>query len=126
MTFREYIHLLAESIGLHQVPVIELATEIRYFLAEDAVHHKFVTCLVRDIYKKNSCGHLDATIEPATTLSFLHITRTRLLADDGVDICKIRLINQICGASTMILDKQNKPGQDSHRVEAGITKESIQ
>lgn len=106
MTFRQYIHLLAESIGLHQIPVLRHATEIRYFLAEDGVHHQLVTTLVRDIYKKNSCGHLDAIIDPGKTLSHLAKTRSALLSEDDTDICRVRLMNQFCEVSTIILAKE--------------------
>ena len=71
MTFRQYIQLLAEKIGMHQIPVIANANEIKHFLAEDAVHHQFVTTLVRQIYKSNHCGHLDAIIDQVKTLSLL-------------------------------------------------------
>lgn len=103
MTFRQYIHHLAKNIGLHQIPVVLDATEIRYFLAEDAVHHEFVTTLVRNIYKKNLCGHLDAAIGNKKTLSLLGKVRADLLAENNSDICKIRLMNQFCEISSEIL-----------------------
>ncbi len=103
MIFRQYIHHLAKNIGLHQVPVVMDATEIRYFLAEDAVHHDLVTTLVRDIYKKNLCGHLDAAIDSKKTLSLLGKVRADLLAENSSDICKIRLMNQLCEISSEIL-----------------------
>lgn len=105
MTFRQYIHLLAESIGLHQIPVLRHATEIRYFLAEDAVHHQMVTALVRDIYKKNCCGHLDAIIDPTKTMSLLVKRRSVLLSQDDVDICRVRLMNQLYEVSVALLCK---------------------
>lgn len=106
MTFRQYIQLLAEKVGLHQIPVVPNANEIRYFLAEDAVHHQFVTTLVRDIYKKNRCGHLDANIDPAKTMSLLGIMRSALLTENDADICKVRLMNQLCEVSTTLLSKE--------------------
>jgi hypothetical protein len=106
MTFRQYINLLAEYVGLHQVPVVANANEIRYFLAEDAVHHQLVTALVRDIYKKNRCGHLDAIIDPAKTMSLLGIMRSALLTEAGADICRVRLMNEICEVSTSILSRE--------------------
>ncbi|MCK5360559.1 MAG: hypothetical protein KAJ95_08020 [Gammaproteobacteria bacterium] len=106
MTFRQYIQLLAESIGLHQIPVVRHSAEIRYFLAEDGVHHQFVTALIRDIYKKNSCGHLDAIIDPEKTLSQLSIQRSALLSEDDTDICRVRLMNQLCELSAIILSKE--------------------
>ena len=108
MTFRQYIHLLAEKVGLHQLPVIPNANEIRYFLAEDAVHHQFVTTLVRDIYKRNRCGHLDAGIDPAKTMSLLGTMRSSLLTEKDADICRVRLMNQLCEISTLLLDKKEQ------------------
>ena len=96
MTFRQFIQLLADNIGLHQIPVVHGATEIRYFLAEDAVHHQLVTMLVKDIYKRNNCGHLDAAIDSTKTLQLLGSTRATLLAEDDLDVCKFRFINQLC------------------------------
>lgn len=107
MTFRQFIHLLAEHIGLHQIPVVPGATEIRYFLAEDAVHHQLVTALVRDIYKKNNCGHLDAAIDTEMTLQLLGALRAALLTEDDTDICKFRLINDLCEYSKEILNDES-------------------
>jgi hypothetical protein len=113
MTFRQYIHLLAESIGLHQIPVLRHATEIRYFLAEDAVHHQMVTALVRDIYKKNCCGHLDAVIDPTKTMNLLVKSRSVLLSEDDVDICRVRLMNQLCEISATLLCTEGHPAKKS-------------
>ncbi len=119
MTFRQYIHHLAKKIGLHQVPVVLDATEIRYFLAEDAVHHEFVTMLVRDIYKKSLCGHLDAVIDNKKTMSLLGMVRADLLAENNTDICKIRLMNQFCEISSEILspEYQREPVADAAQEE---------
>lgn len=103
MTFRQFIKQLAEKVGLHQLPVVPDANEIRYFLAEDAVHHQLVKALVRDIYKANNCGHLDAIIDPAKTMSLLGIMRSALLTENDTDICRVRLMNQLCEVSTTIL-----------------------
>lgn len=106
MTFRQYIQLLAEKIGMHQIPVIANANDIKHFLAEDAVHHQFVTTLVRQIYKGNHCGHLDAMIDQGTTMSLLGRQRAGLLTEDDADICKVRLMNHLCDVSTTLLDKE--------------------
>lgn len=103
MTFRQFIKLLAEKVGSHQLPVVPDANEIRYFLTEDAVHHQLVKALVRNIYKTNSCGHLDAVIDPAKTMSQLGRMRSVLLSENETDICRVRLMNQLCEVSTNIL-----------------------
>ena len=112
MTFRQLIQHLAEKIGMHQIPVDTSANEIRYFLAEDGVHHQFVTALVRDIYKYNSCGHLDATIDRVKTMSLLGKIRANLLSEEDADICKVRLMNQLCEVTTTTLDM----GKDSQTI----------
>jgi hypothetical protein len=108
MTFRQYIHLLAESIGLHQIPVRGDAKEIRSFLAEDAIHHHLVKSLIRDIYRKNSCGHLDARIDRTKTMNVLGNMRAALLAEDNADICKVGLMNQLCEVSCLILGENKQ------------------
>lgn len=115
MTFRQFIKHLADNIGMHQIPVVTSANEIRYFLAEDGVHHQFVTALVRDIYKFNSCGHLDANIDHKKTISVLGRIRAGLLIEDDADICKVRLMNQLCEVTTAILtsNKDSEPGVSS-------------
>lgn len=93
---------------MHQIPVMANANEIRYFLSEDAVHHQFVTTLVREIYKINHCGHLDATIDQFKTLSFLGKLHADMLAKNEADICRVRLMSQLCEVSTAILGKQQQ------------------
>lgn len=112
MTFRQFIQLLSEKIGLHQIPVVPNANEIRYFIAEDAVHHQLVTTLVRDIYRKNNCGHLDAVIDSEKTMTLLAMMRATLLAKEDADICRVRLMNQLCEVATTILSKEKHPYTD--------------
>jgi hypothetical protein len=109
MTFRQFIQLLSEKIGLHQIPVVSNANEIRYFIAEDAVHHQLVTTLVRDIYKINNCGHLDALIDAEKTITLLGTIRATLLAKEDADICRVRLMNQLCEVATSTLSKEKHP-----------------
>lgn len=114
MTFRHFIQLLAEKVGRHQIPVVPDANEIRYFLAEDAVHHQLVKALVRDIYKTNCCGHLDAIIDPAKTISLLGTLRSALLTENDTDICRVRLMNQLCEVSRTILSQEIHPFATTH------------
>ena len=107
MTFRQFIHHLAERIGLHQIPVIIDATEIRHFLSPDAVHHELVTTLVRNIYKKNGCGHLDARIDSERTRATMGAMRASVLAEKDTDICRHRLINQLCDYTNEVLAEKN-------------------
>ena len=95
MTFRQFIQHLADKIGMHQIPVVASASDIRYFLAEDGVHHQFVTSLVREIYKFNSFGNLDATIYHLKTTSLLCKMRAKLLSQVDADIFNVRFMKQL-------------------------------
>jgi hypothetical protein len=108
MTFRQFIHLLAEKIGLHQIPVIDGATEFRHFLSADGVHHELITSVVRNVYKKNGCGHLDAKIDPEKTRHVIGATRASLLTEEDTDICRYRLVNQLCECTDEILSSREK------------------
>ena len=108
MTFRQFIHQLAENIGLHQIPVVDGATEFRNFLSADGVHHELITSVVRTVYKKNGCGHLDAKIDPETTRHVIGETRAALLTGEDMDICRYRLVNQLCEQTDEILNSWKK------------------
>ena len=109
MTFRQFIHILAERIGMHQIPVVDGASEIREFLTPDAVHHELITTLVRDIYKTNRCGHLDARINADVTRTTIGAMRASILTEKGTDVCRYRLVNQVCDSANEILAEFSSP-----------------
>ena len=105
MNFRRFITALADRIGQHQIPVDSNANEIRYFLRHDAVHHDFITTLVRTIYRKNQCGHLDAVIDPHLTMKTIAGARDGLVKARDTDICQFRFVDALCHEARVLLMK---------------------
>jgi len=96
MKFRQFITTLSHRLGQHQIPVNDDAHDIHSFLRADGVHHDVVTDLVKRIYRSNACGHLDAQIDRSQTLHTLAETRREVLAAADTDICRYRLIEELC------------------------------
>ncbi len=103
MNFRRFITALADRIGRHQIPVDNNASEIRYFLGHDGVHHDFITDLVRTIYRRNSCGHLDADIDPHLTMKTIAGARENLVKAHDTDICHFRFVDALCHEARELL-----------------------
>lgn len=95
MTFRELILRLAERIGTHQIPVSGEAVEIRDFLAPDGIHHELVTRIVRMIYRRNGCGHLDATVAAPATYDALTPIHREMLRNTSTDVDQMRFMNDL-------------------------------
>lgn len=111
MNFRRFITALADRIGQHQIPVDSEAAEIRYFLGHDAVHHDFITALVRSIYRKNGCGHLDASIDPHLTMKTIAGAREGLVRAGDTDICQYRFVDALCHEARQLLLQSIKNDQ---------------
>ncbi len=60
-------------------------------------------------------------INHVKTMSLLGKMRANLLSEDDADICKVRLMNQLCEVSTVILDR----GKNSQTI-ISSSNESIQ
>lgn len=103
MKFRHFITALADRIGRHQIPVENHATEIRYFLGHDGVHHDFITGLVRTIYCENHCGHLDAAIDPQLTMKTIAGAREDIIKARDTDICQFRFVDALCHEARELL-----------------------
>ncbi|NOZ11283.1 MAG: hypothetical protein GXP09_09635 [Gammaproteobacteria bacterium] len=103
MTFRALILFLADRIGQHQIPVHPGAHEIRHFLGADGVHHDLISRTVRQLYKANHCGHLDARISGPTTLATLAAIRTELSRCIKTDIDQYKLIDSLCATTSEFL-----------------------
>lgn len=109
MKFRDFITALAERIGMHQIPVHAGASEIRNFLGHDAVHHDFITALVRDLYRKNRCSHLDAAIDPQLTMKTISLARNGLVQARDTDICRYRFVDTLFHeARTLLMQAINE------------------
>lgn len=101
MTFRNLIVYLADRIGRHQIPVRDETHAIRDFLGPEGVHHDLITRFVRQVYRANGCGFLDAPVtRPATAGALEHIRR-ELLSSAQTDIDQVRLIEELVTGVTL-------------------------
>lgn len=107
MTFRKLINFLGDCLGSHQVPVRPRARELADFLRADAVHHDLVKPLVREIYRANRCGHLDAAVYREPTLEVLARFRLELLRRPGTDVDQFNFAESLCENAAAFFDKAN-------------------
>jgi hypothetical protein len=122
MKFRDFITALAERIGMHQIPVQTGASEIRYFLGHDAVHHHFITALVRDLYRKNQCSHLDAVIDPRLTMKTISLARNGLVQARDTDICRYRFVDTLYHEARALLIQAVNEEQTVSATQRNFTK----
>jgi len=95
VSFRRFVVYLADRIGRHHIPVREDVCDIHDLLAADAVHSELIKRLIRDIYRENGCGHLDAAITAPATFNALGRTHREMSMCRFTDIDQIALINAI-------------------------------
>ncbi|MCG6870843.1 MAG: hypothetical protein LJE84_01020 [Gammaproteobacteria bacterium] len=107
--FRPFLLQLADSIGRHQLPINEQAQEIRDFLRPDAVHHEIVKRLVREIYRSNRCGHLNASIGYEATVTPLTALRRELRHSLHSDVDQVRLVDLLCEETERLFGVQPLP-----------------
>ena len=93
--FRELVSWWADRLGRHQVPLREGVEDIRDLLTHDAVHHELIQEIVRGVYCRNRCGHLDAAINLEETFSALGRVREKLLQSRRSDVDQINLLDNI-------------------------------
>ncbi len=105
-TFRQLALTLAESLGEHQIPLVDSADHLRLFVCSDAVHYELVKKVFRSVYKANHCYHLNAPVAFTTTFDALGKIHFELTHSDTADIDQIRLLHDI-GESAADYFKRN-------------------
>jgi hypothetical protein len=97
MTFRMLADFLEERMGSHQFPLNPDATSPRDLFSGCALHEELSKQLLRDIYKRNRCHHLDDEIRCDFTEAVLMDIRNGLLANNsGMDIDKYNYVEDVC------------------------------
>jgi len=86
---------LADRIGRQHFAVQDDAYEISDILRPDAVHTQLMTRIVRDVYRANRCGHLDAPISSTETFAALGKIRGDMTRLSGTDIDQLNLLEDI-------------------------------
>ncbi len=105
LTFRNAMSTVAESIGLHHLPVHPDAKDIHEFLTDDAVHGDLIRQAVRTIYKANACSHLDAAVYQDVTLAALGKLRGTLLRARSTDIDQLEFFDRFSSQIANLFDK---------------------
>lgn len=93
--FRELVTWWADRLGRHQIPVSDHTDSINNFLGPDAVHHELIQDIVRNVYRANNCGHLDASISLEDTFTVLGQVREVMVNSAQADIDQINLLDNI-------------------------------
>ncbi len=95
ITFRRLLVELAERIGSQHFPVRENACEFADVLRPDAVHAELIKRVVRDVYRANHCGHLDASIDSDCTFDALGKIRGAIARHENTDVDQLNLLEDI-------------------------------
>ncbi len=93
--FRDLVLYLADRIGRQHIPAHEDADDIHDLLGADAVHHELIKNTIRQIYRTNHCGHLDAPITQDKTFKVLGAIRKELAGSQFTDIDQINLLESV-------------------------------
>jgi len=114
MTFRELFIELADRVGRQHLPVCDDVNEISDFLGQDAVHHDLARTVVRNVYKANRCGFLDAAVDARTTLDALGAVQGDVLRNESADLDQVALMQTLGRevAALLPLDKTAADGPD--------------
>ena len=110
--FRDLVVHLADRVGRQHIPVNERADDIHGLLGADAVHHELIKRIVRNVYKKNRCGHLDSIVDADSTFITLGQIRGELTASKFSDIDQINLVDSIGEAARRwfrVFDRNDDP-----------------
>lgn len=95
LTFRALMVEIAHRVGDHHIPVYSGAADIHSFVGTDAVHHDLVVQIIRQIYKANRCGHLDAAVASRPTFAVLGRIRGHLSQCGQSDIDQVNLLDTL-------------------------------
>ena len=96
MNFIELFRYLEHSLGYHQFPVNELATELPQIFESSAAHHDLVVRLVHEIYKANRCQKLQSPITREQVEKVLSAIRVEILDGKKTDIDLYHFIEDVC------------------------------
>lgn len=98
MTYRGLITHLADSLGHHQIPLNAAARDIHTLLDGSPLHDDMTRPMLRAIYKKNRCNHLDSRIEREAVEAVLVEIRQRVLRAESTDVDKHGFLEDLCCA----------------------------
>jgi len=103
MLFKRLVQHLEERLGHHQVPANARAKGLTDILGGCAVHHDFLTTVLRAIYKTNRCQKIDDAVARTPTLAAIGPLRLAVLRDPHTDIDLYRFMEELCAEIEMLL-----------------------
>lgn len=95
VAYRALALALADRVGRHHLPLRDDASDINELLLPDAVHYELSKDMLRMIYRRNRCGHLDARVQPGPTFAALGEIRWRLTRCRTTDIDQVNLLEEV-------------------------------
>jgi len=98
VTFIELFRHLEHSLGYHQFPVNEQATELSQIFESSAAHHDFVVRLAHELYKANRCQKLQSPVTRQKVEEVLSTIRVEILDGKKTDIDLFHFIEELCFA----------------------------
>ena len=94
-SFRQFAKVLSDSIGQHQIPIIEDSDHPGSFISSEAIHYELVKRIFRSIYKANHCYHLNAPVTFLPTFDVLGKIHVELTNSGTSDIDQVNLLHDI-------------------------------
>ena len=98
MNFIELFRHLEHSLGYHQFPVNEQATELSQIFESSAAHHDLVVRLAHEIYKANRCQKLQSPVTRERVEKVLSTIRVKIHDGKKTDIDLYHFIEDVCFA----------------------------
>lgn len=120
MLFKQLVQNLEDRLGHHQVPTNARAKALTDILGSCAVHHDFLTTVLRAIYKSNRCQKIDDTVARAPTLAAIEPLRLAVLRDPHTDIDLYRFMEDLCAQTEMLLRDGSEVTQDTGKPSAEV------
>lgn len=120
MLFKQLVQHLEERLGHHQVPMNARAKNLSDILGGCAVHHDFLTTVLRAIHKANRCQKIDDTIARAPTLAAIEPLRLAVLRNPHTDIDLYRFMEELCVEIEMLLRDGSEVSHNAGRSSADV------
>ena len=120
MLFKQLVQHLEERLGHHQVPANARAKSLADILGGCAVHHDFLTTVLRAVYKNNRCQKIDDAIARTTTLAAIEPLRLAVLRDPHTDIDLYRFMEDLCAQTEMLLRDGSEISRNAGKSSADV------
>ena len=108
ITFRILMRHLADCLGHHQFPIDDEVSDIADILSDVAIHHELTRQIIRELYKANHCGFLDAPIRLQPTLKTLGRIQGEVLRSRHSDVDIVRYFSELVNSVSEVLSVEQE------------------